>query len=114
MRKESSLHEIEKTLKGDKADLVISDMSPEISGNYSIDQARSIHLCNKALETSKKLLKNGGNFLCKVFEGEDLQDFIEKVKLRFRFVKYFSPPASRKTSSEIYVIAKNFQINDII
>ncbi len=76
-----------------RADVVISDMSPDITGNYSVDQARSIWLCKKALETTETLLKPGGHFICKIFEGEDAQKFIAIVKQRFNMVKKFSPPA---------------------
>jgi 23S rRNA (uridine2552-2'-O)-methyltransferase len=106
MTKEASLEELITIIGDKKANVVLSDMSPDISGNYSVDHARSIYLGEQALITTETLLKSGGNFLCKVFSGEDLQDFIKKVNERFRTVKQYSPPASRKTSSEIYVIAK--------
>lgn len=109
MTKEASLEELIETLGDKKADVVLSDMSPDISGNYSVDQARSIYLSEQALTTAETLLKPGGNFICKVFSGEDLQDFIEILSKKFRIVKQFSPPASRKTSSEIYIIAKFLQ-----
>ena len=109
MTKEASLEELITIIGDKKADVVLSDMSPDISGNYSVDHARSIYLGEQALITAETLLKSGGNFLCKVFSGEDLQGFIKKVNERFRTVKQYSPPASRKTSSEIYVIAKFLQ-----
>jgi 23S rRNA (uridine2552-2'-O)-methyltransferase len=92
-----------------KADVVLSDMSPDISGNYSVDQARSAYLCEYALDTASQILKPGGNFVCKIFEGEDTKEFLEKVKQRFSLVKTFSPEASRKSSSEIYIIAKMYK-----
>ena len=106
-----SLRLIKSKLENKKADVVLSDMSPDISGNYSVDQARSIFLCEQALNTANSLLRSGGSFVCKVFSGEDLPEFIEKVKSNFKIVKQFSPPASRKTSSEIYIIAKFLQKN---
>ena len=109
MTKEASLEELIEILGDKKADVVLSDMSPDISGNYSVDQARSIYLGEQALITAEALLKPGGNFICKVFSGEDLQDFIEIISKKFNIVKQFSPPASRKKSSEIYIIAKNLQ-----
>jgi 23S rRNA (uridine2552-2'-O)-methyltransferase len=108
MTKDSSLMGLEKALSGKKADVVISDMSPDISGNYSVDHARSVYLSMQALKTAESLLRPGGNFICKVFTGEDLEDFIKMVKAKFRSIKRHSPPASRKSSSEIYVIAKFF------
>jgi len=93
-----------------KADVVLSDMSPDISGNYSVDQARSAWLCDCALTAADHLLKPGGHFVCKIFEGEDTQEFVQKVRQRFEKVKLFSPEASRKSSSEIYIIAKSYTI----
>jgi 23S rRNA (uridine2552-2'-O)-methyltransferase len=107
MTKQSSLDELVDVLSKSKADIVISDMSPDISGNYSVDQARSIYLCEQALVTSEIILKLGGNFITKVFAGEDLPQLVEKIKASFDNVKQYSPPASRKSSSEVYIIAKN-------
>lgn len=93
----------------DRADVIISDMSPNISGQYSIDQAKSVYLATSALEVAEKILKAGGHFIVKVFQGEDFPEFITKLKDRFDFVKVFSPPASRSQSSEVYVICKNYK-----
>ena len=108
MTKDESLQIILNVADERKADVILSDMSPNISGNYSIDQARSVFLCEKALYTTKILLKPGGVFVCKIFEGEDLKDFLIKVESIFKVVKQFNPAASRKSSSEIYIIAKYF------
>ena len=89
-------------------DVLLSDMSPNISGNYSIDHANSIHLCKQSLNLVDKILKDNGNFLCKLFMGEEFDDFIKIFKNRFKNVKLYSPPASRKSSSEIYLIGRNF------
>jgi len=109
MTKESSLSELENVIGDKPVDVVISDMSPDISGNYSVDHARSVYLSEQALKTAEALLKNTGNFVCKVFSGEELEDFVKKVNKKFQVVKRYFPPASRKTSSEIYVIAKFFR-----
>jgi 23S rRNA (uridine2552-2'-O)-methyltransferase len=109
MTDDTSINEIKNLMDNKKADTVLSDMSPDISGNYSVDQARSIYLSEQALKTCNELLKPGGNFVCKVFMGEDFQDFFQKLKDKFQSVKQFSPNASRKTSSEIYIIAKSFK-----
>lgn len=92
------------------ADVVLSDMSPNISGNYSKDHASSIHLANLAFKISRVLLKNGGNFVVKVFEGDMFKEFFEEVKSSFNFIKIHSPKASRSSSSEVYVIGKGFNI----
>jgi len=91
-----------------EADVVISDASPNISGNYTMDQARSVWLCQNALKIAKEFLREGGNFLCKIFEGEDYPEFLREVKQNFRMVKPHVPKASRKQSSEIYIVAKGF------
>jgi 23S rRNA (uridine2552-2'-O)-methyltransferase len=108
MTEDASIQEIIELMDNQKADVVLSDMSPDISGNYSMDQARSIYLCEQALKTVEHILKSGGNFVCKVFVGEDLEDFVQKLNKKFNTVKRFSPSASRKSSSEIYIVAKKF------
>jgi len=96
-------------LNNSLADVVISDISPDISGNYSIDQSRSLWLCEQAFNVACILLKPGGIFVCKIFEGPDINNFINEVKKYFDLVKKFSPKASRKRSSEIYIIAKSLK-----
>ncbi len=90
----------------DGADLVLSDMAPNISGIYSVDQARSVVLAGKALAAARDLLRPGGHLVVKVFEGEDFSRFLATVRSEFAFVKVYNPPASRKQSSEVYVVAK--------
>ena len=87
-----------------KADAVISDMSPNLSGNYSVDQARSVELSSLALEIATE--RKAKCFVCKVFEGSDFQEFRKEVIDEFRSVRTLSPEASRKQSSEVYLIAK--------
>lgn len=100
---------INELMNGREADTIISDMSPDISGSYSIDQARSAWLCECALTAAVQLLRPGGHFVCKIFEGEDTKAFIDNVRQKFIVVKTFSPEASRKSSSEVYIIAKSFK-----
>ena len=87
-----------------KADAVISDMSPNLSGNYSVDQARSVELSSLALEIAAE--RKAKFFVCKVFEGSDFQEFRKEVIDEFGSVRTLSPEASRKQSSEVYLIAK--------
>ncbi len=94
---------------GGVADVVVSDMSPNISGQYVMDHARSVHLSEMALGAAERMLRRGGSFVCKVFEGEDMKRFLDAVLARFREVKVTSPAASRKSSSEVYVVARGFQ-----
>lgn len=98
------------TIKGDlgEVDVVLSDMSPNITGHYSMDHARSVALAETALEIAEVILKRDGNFAVKVFQGDMFKEFFETVRGRFRYVKGHSPKASRKSSSEIYIIGKGF------
>ncbi|MEM3665570.1 MAG: RlmE family RNA methyltransferase [Candidatus Bathyarchaeia archaeon] len=92
-----------------KADVVISDASPNISGIWEIDHARQIDLAQHALKIALKILKPSGNFFVKVFQGDMLNDFIEKVMEHFEFVKAIKPPASRVKSSEIFVLGMHLK-----
>ena len=88
-----------------KADVVLSDMSPNISGVWEVDHARQIDLATKAMETALQILCPHGNFFTKVFEGDLINEFLDKVKEHFEEVKLVKPPASRSKSSEMYVLA---------
>lgn len=96
---------VKEELGEEKADVVLSDLSPNLSGNRYLDQARSFWLCMKALEYADEFLREGGRFVCKGFEGSDLNGFLKEVKRRFRVVRKFSPKASKKRSREVYIIA---------
>jgi 23S rRNA (uridine2552-2'-O)-methyltransferase len=87
-------------------DAVISDMAPNMTGEYELDHARSVHLARTAYETAENYLKPGGDFVVKVFEGRDLDDFREELEESFQYVRTVAPPASRDSSSEVYLIGK--------
>jgi 23S rRNA (uridine2552-2'-O)-methyltransferase len=87
-----------------EADVVISDVSPNISGIWELDHARQIECAQKALEIALEALKPSGNFFVKVFQGDMLNDFISKVKQHFEEVKVIKPKASRAKSSEIFIL----------
>ena len=88
------------------ADVVVSDMAPNMTGEYSLDHARSVHLARQAFDVAEELLAPGGDFVVKVFQGEDLDAFREDVSEEFEYVRTVSPPASRDSSSEVYLVAK--------
>ena len=88
-----------------KPDVVLSDMSPNISGVWEVDHARQIDLATKAMETALKLLRPNGNFFVKVFEGDILKKYIQTVEQHFDEVKFIKPKASQAKSSEMYVLA---------
>lgn len=87
-------------------DVVLSDMAPKTTGTRELDQERSYDLAKTALETAKKHLKEGGNFLCKIFQGPRYQEFLDEVKQSFEFIKTVKPEASKQQSKEMYVIGK--------
>lgn len=91
-----------------KPNVILSDASPDITGIWDVDHARSIELSRTALKIARKLLKLGGNVLIKVFQGEFFEDLVKDVKKSFKFQKSSKPKASRKQSAEIYIIGKNF------
>ncbi|MEE6210768.1 23S rRNA (uridine(2552)-2'-O)-methyltransferase [Salarchaeum sp. III] len=93
---------------GGDVDVVVSDMAPNMTGEYNLDQARSIYLAQQALETARDLLSPGGHFVVKVFEGPDFDAFVDDVEESFSFVRVTSPDASRESSSELYVVGKNY------
>lgn len=95
-------------LTGGKVDVVLSDMSPSISGNYSMDHARSIELCEMALSFALATLSRNGKLVFKMFEGDLSRELVSEVQKHFETVKRYSPEASRSSSSEIYVVAKGF------
>ena len=97
-------------LEGKKADVIISDMSPNISGHYSVDHARSMELAEVAFEFAQEHLKKRGNMVIKLFDGDMTKAFVDTVKSRFQMQKRYSPKASRSSSSEIYVIGKGYRI----
>lgn len=92
-----------------QADTVLSDLSPNISGAYGADHARSVHLAEQALDFASRTLRPGGDFVVKVFEGDLFPGFVVKMEERFDWVKPSHPPATRRSSSEIYVIGKRFR-----
>jgi 23S rRNA (uridine2552-2'-O)-methyltransferase len=91
------------------ADAVVSDVSPNISGIWELDHARQIDLASQSLQISTSILRSGGNFFVKVFQGDILKDFFAEVKKSFSFVKLVKPKASRSKSAELYVLGINFR-----
>ncbi|MDI9645391.1 MAG: SAM-dependent methyltransferase [Archaeoglobales archaeon] len=89
-------------------DVIISDAAPKISGIWTVDHLRSIDLALSSFSIAKSLLRDHGNFVVKVFQGEEIQNFFNELKPFFKFKKFHSPKASRKSSAEIYFIGKGF------
>ena len=94
---------------GGSADLVLSDMAPNTTGHGSTDHLRIMALAELALDTALAALSPGGSFVAKVFQGGGERAFLESLKRNFRGVRHSKPPASRKDSSELYVVATGFR-----
>jgi 23S rRNA (uridine2552-2'-O)-methyltransferase len=103
---ENTLNEIKEI--SSSFDVITSDCSPNVSGNWEVDHARQIYLAEKSLEICQQLLCEEGNFIVKVFQGELFNEFIEKMKKMFEKVIISKPDASRKRSSEIYVVGRRY------
>jgi 23S rRNA (uridine2552-2'-O)-methyltransferase len=103
------LAHIEKVLDGRKIDLVVSDIAPNITGVRSTDQARSIHLCELALDFAGTHLNSGGAFLVKAFQGSGYPEFLAAMRRVFASVASRKPGASRGESKEMYLVGKRLK-----
>ncbi|WP_191601080.1 23S rRNA (uridine(2552)-2'-O)-methyltransferase RlmE [Marinomonas algicola] len=92
-----------------KADLVISDMAPNMSGNTASDQPQAMYLVELALEMATIVLRPGGNFLVKVFQGEGFDDYLKSMKSEFASVITRKPDASRARSREVYLLGRQYK-----
>jgi 23S rRNA (uridine2552-2'-O)-methyltransferase len=96
-------------LGGAPFDVVLSDLSPSISGAYSTDHARSVDLVRAAYALASLLLAPGGSFVAKVFDGELVAGLEEELARSFERVQRTKPPASREASSELYLVARGYR-----
>jgi 23S rRNA (uridine2552-2'-O)-methyltransferase len=108
-REQSVLESIEQALLGRKADLVVSDMAPNLSGVSASDQARAAHLCELALEFARLHLKPKGAFLVKTFQGAGYPEFVAEMRSSFESVASRKPGASRGRSAEMYLLGKGLR-----
>ncbi|MCK5562759.1 RlmE family RNA methyltransferase [Candidatus Bathyarchaeota archaeon] len=98
-----------KKLLPHQADVVISDVSPNISGIWELDHARQIDLARQSLRIATSILRPKGHFFVKVFQGDMLNDLVREVKQNFAFVKLIKPKASRAKSAELYLLGMNLR-----
>jgi 23S rRNA (uridine2552-2'-O)-methyltransferase len=91
------------------ADVVVADVSPNVSGIWELDHARQIDLARQSLHIAISILRYGGNFFVKVFQGSTLNKFVGEVKQYFRFVKLVKPKASRAKSAELYILGMHLR-----
>jgi len=96
------------TLDGKKADLVLSDMAPNISGVKLVDQPKSMYLAELARDFAQQVLAEGGNFLIKLFHGEGFDEYVKSLREVFTKVQIVKPDASRAKSSEVYLLARHY------
>ena len=98
-------------LLGDaRAGLVMSDLAPNISGNKAVDQPKSMYLAELALDVARQTLQRRGDFVCKVFQGRGTEAFIADARRVFGKIRMVKPKASRPASSEVYLVARNYQL----
>ena len=109
-REEEGLKKLESALGGHKLDLVVSDLSPNLSGVEAADQARSVHLGELALEFATAWLQPGGDLVVKAFQGEGFMALRRAMEERFSKVYVRKPQASRDRSREVYVVAKGLKV----
>lgn len=98
-----------KHVMGGRADLVLSDMAPNTTGHNMTDHIRIMALADLALAFAVEMLEPGGSFVAKVFQGGSERQMLERMKRSFAQVRHVKPPASRKESSELYVVATGFK-----
>ena len=104
------LDRLESALGGDRVDLVMSDMAPNMMGISDVDHDRSMYLVDLAVEFASKALRPGGDLLMKVFQGREFQPLLARLRKEFDTVKLRKPSASRARSSEVYVLARGYRI----
>jgi len=90
-------------------DVVVSDMAPNTTGIKSVDQIKSLELVQKVIEILPKLLKENGNFVIKVFESQEAQDYFKSIKNMFQKISFLRPKSTRSVSKEYFVIGEGFK-----
>ncbi len=109
-RDEKVLEALLNKIGGTNVDIIMSDMAPNMSGNQSVDQAKSMYLCELALDMCKQVLTANGSFIIKVFMGEGFDEYFKAVKQMFTSVKTRKPDSSRARSREVYLVAKGYKL----
>ncbi|MGD8430291.1 MAG: 23S rRNA (uridine(2552)-2'-O)-methyltransferase RlmE [Ectothiorhodospiraceae bacterium] len=110
---DEALRELRRVLDGRPVDLVLSDMAPNISGQAAVDQPRAMYLAELALDFAAEVLRPGGDFLVKAFQGEGFDDYLAALRQRFKRVQTRKPDASRARSREVYLLARHSQCSNV-
>lgn len=108
-REDDALAMLESAMRGGRADLVLSDMAPNISGQDAVDQPRAMYLAELALDFARNWLNPDGALVVKVFQGEGFDEFLAELRSAFRRVVIRKPPASRGRSREMYALASGLK-----
>ena len=109
-REQAVLDTLNAHLGGRRVDLVMSDMAPNISGMKAVDQPRAMYLAELALAFAGDVIAPKGAFICKVFQGVGFDDYVKELRRQFGSVKIRKPKASRPSSTEVYVLARNYRL----
>lgn len=104
----SAIERITDELRGDRADLVLADLSPKLSGIWDMDHYKQLDLCNSVVDILPLLLDIGGSCVIKAFQGDELQNLLQRLRQSFARVEISKPSASRKESSEVYLVNLDF------
>ena len=95
--------------KGSSIDIVLSDMAPNMSGQLSVDQPKSIYLAELAIDLAVKTLSKNGHFIVKIFQGDGFDDYVKNARKVFKKVSIIKPKASRPRSKEVYLLASQLK-----
>lgn len=109
-REEAVLNALLNRLGGANVDVVLSDMAPNMSGNKTVDQSRSMYLVELALDMCHQVLKPNGSFVVKVFQGAGFDPFLADVRAAFKTVKVRKPDSSRARSREVFLVASGYKV----
>lgn len=109
-REEAVLNALLERIGGRNVDVVLSDMAPNMSGNGTVDQARSMYLVELALDMCHQVLKKNGSFAVKVFQGDGFEQYVQQVRDVFSTVRIRKPDSSRSRSPETYIVATGFKV----
>jgi len=107
---DSTMQEQLRALAPEGVDVVLSDMAASTTGHSQVDHLRTRLLAENAFSFAQSVLKSGGSFVCKVFEGGTHKELLDQLKSHFQDIKHMKPPASRKESPEMYVVALHFRL----
>ena len=106
---QSVYDELMNLIKGSSIDIVLSDMAPNMSGQLSVDQPKSMYLADLAIDFALKILSRNGYFIVKVFQGDGFDEYVKKSRSSFRKVSIIKPKASRPRSKEVYLLASQLK-----